>query len=334
VIVSAKQKNDLPLELSLIIIIVGLACLMYQVPGVKMVVLNLFFLPVLLGAFFLGRYRAGVLALLSVVLVTIIAAQDFSQFAAFRSPLTSALAITIWGGVLGLATILAGTLSDERATQTSELHDAYIGVIEVLSRYLHGDHPHLKDRPARIAELSRRIGEQLHLTPRELDDIRVAALLQEMAHIEITARVLRKAVGDAGCANSRSIESTFKGADLVQSLGGVISGTLPLLCQFDETILTSEPTVSAEGSSSPPVGAQIIRTARTYDRLVFGQNTVEVLTPGEALQELNGGLHGNHQREVLRALEQIVSLSAAERNIRPTSVAKPAVSSPRNVAAL
>lgn len=333
-IVSVKQKNDLPLELSLIIIIVGLACLMYQVPGVKMVVLNLFFLPVLLGAFFLGRYRAGVLALLSVVLVTIIAAQDFSQFAAFRSPLTSALAITIWGGVLGLATILAGTLSDERAAQTNELHDAYIGVIEVLSRYLHGDHPHLKDRPARIAKLSQQIGELLHLTPRELDELRVAALLQEMAHIEITARVLRKGVGDVGGANSRSIESTFKGADLVQSLGGVISGTLPLLRQFDDTILNSEPTVSAEGSSTPPVGAQIIRTARTYDLLIFGQNGAEVQTPGKALQELNGGLHGNHQREVLQALEQIVSLSAAERNIRPTAVAKPAVSSPRNVAAL
>lgn len=333
-IVSVKQKNDLPLELSLIIIIVGLACLMYQIPGVKMVVLNLFFLPVLLGAFFLGRYRAGVLALLSVVLVTIIAAQDFSQFAAFRSPLTSALAITIWGGVLGLATILAGTLSDERATQTSELHAACLGVIEVLSSYLHGAHPQLKDRPARIAELSQRIGAQLHLNSRDLDDIRVAALLQEMADIEITVRVMRKAVGDMDGANSRSSESTFKGADLVQSLGEVISGTLPLLRQFDDPVLSSELNVSAEGSSSPPIGAQIIRTARTYDRLVFGQNSIEIQTPGTALRELNGGLHGNHLPEVLRALEQIVLLTAAEQKVRPATVVKPAVPGPRNVAAL
>lgn len=121
-----KQKNELAIELALIVVVVGLTCLTYRVPGVKMVVLNLYFLPVILGAFFLGRYKAGVLALLSVVLVTIIAAQDFNQFAAFRSPLTSALAITIWGGVLGLTTILAGTLSDERSTQMTELHSAHL----------------------------------------------------------------------------------------------------------------------------------------------------------------------------------------------------------------
>jgi len=174
--VIGKQKNDFVLEVSLIIVIAGLTSLMYQVPGVKMVVLNLFFLPVVLGAFFLGPYRAGVLALLSVVLVTIVAGLDFSQFAAFRSPLASALAITIWGGVLGLTTILAGTLSDERTKQITELQAAYFGVIEVLSKYLHSVHPQLQERPARVAELSQQMGEHMRLTVREIDDIRAALL--------------------------------------------------------------------------------------------------------------------------------------------------------------
>lgn len=333
-IVTIKQKNDLALELSLIIVIVGLACLMYQVPGVKMVVLNLFFLPVVLGAFFLGRYRAGVLALLSVVMVTMIAAQDFSQFAAFRSPLTSALAITIWGGVLGLTTILAGTLSDERSTQMTELHEAYIGVIEVLSKYLHSVHPQLQDRPARVAELSQRMGEQLRLTSREIDDIRVAAMLQEMDHIEITARVVRKAIGNLDGENAKSIECTFHGADLVQSLGGVISGSLPLLRRFDDTVLGTEESLNPEGNSNPPVGAHIIRAARAYDRLAFGQNAVQVKDSVSALNELKAGLHGSHLPEVLHALELVLAPATADNKARPVMATKTTSSGSRNVAAL
>lgn len=318
--VKVKQKSELAVELSLIIVIVGLTCLMYRVPGVKIVVLNLFFLPVLLGAFFLGRYRAGVLALFSVVLVTIIAAQDFSQFAAFRSPLTSALALTIWGGVLGLTTILAGTLSDERAKQMTEINAAYIGVIEVLSKYLHSVHPLLQDRPARVAGLSQRIGEQLRLAPRAIDDIRVAALLQEMEQIEITARVMRKAIGNLDGENAKSIECTFQGADLVQSLGGVISGALPLLRRFDDTGLGAEESQTAGGNSTPPIGAQIIRTARAYDRLAFGQNSVEVRDPLSVVKEFQSGLHGSHLPEVLQALEHILLLATVEDKVGTTTV--------------
>ncbi|MES2792655.1 MAG: hypothetical protein V4719_23790 [Planctomycetota bacterium] len=312
-----KQKNDLALEVSLIIIIVGLTCLMYRLPGVKMVVLNLFFLPVLLGAFFLGRYRAGVLALLSVILVTIVAAQDFSQFAAFRSPLMSALAITIWGGVLGLSTILAGTLSDERSTQMTELHEAYIGVIEVLSKYLHSVHPQLQDRPVRVADLSQGIGEQLRLSAREIDDIRVAAVLLEMNHIEITARVVRKAIGNMEGENSKSIECTFNGADLVQSLGGVISGALPLLRRLDDSDHGIETELAVDDSSSPPIGTQIIRTARVYDRLIFGGGTVPLRDSASVLGELKRGLHGSYLPTVLQALEQALLSGDAASQIRP-----------------
>ena len=44
------------------------------------------------------------------------------------------LTLAIWSGVLGLASILTGTLSDERTAKITELHDAYVGVVEVLSR--------------------------------------------------------------------------------------------------------------------------------------------------------------------------------------------------------
>lgn len=304
-----KLSNEQILEICLVIVIVGLSSLMFQIGSFKMVVLNLFFLPVLLGAFFLGRYRAGVMALLSFVMVTIVAAQDFDQFAAFTSPITTALAITIWGAVLGLTTIIAGTLSDERNTQMHELHQAYIGVIEVLSKYLHNVSPNLKDRPLRIAELSQRIATKIRLSPKEIDDIRVASLLQELDHIEITARV-RKAVGNLDEDSTRAAEYTFNGADLVQSLGSVINGALPLLCRYEDDISRTETSVTS-GGPQPPLGAQIICTARIYDRLVYGKNSSIANDPVIVLTEMQAGMHGLHHPEVLQALEQIVFRTGA-----------------------
>lgn len=299
-----KLSNEQILEICLIIVILGLSSLMINIGSFKMVVLNLFFLPVLLGAFFLGRYRAGVMALLSFVMVTIVAAQDFDQFAAFTSPITTALAITIWGAVLGLTTIIAGTLSDERTTQMNELHAAYIGVIEVLSNYLHGAHPNLKDRPLRIADLSQRIATRIRLSPREIDDIRVASLLQEMDHIQITTRALRKLAGTPDDDSGGSVECTFNGADLVQSLGGVINGALPLLCRYDDDIARTA-TDETSGGSQPPLGAHIISTARLYDRLVYGKSSSIAHDPVTVLAELQAGLHGVQHPAVLRALEQV-----------------------------
>jgi hypothetical protein len=305
-----KLKNELILEICLVAVVLGLACLMMQVGSFKMVVLNLFFLPVVIGAFFLGRYRAGILALLSFVMVTIVAAQEFGQFAAISSPITTALAITIWGGVLGLTTILAGTLSDERTEQMTELHEAYIGVIEVFSKYLHSVSPNHKDRPMRIAELSQRIGTKMRLSAKELDDIRVASLLQEMDHIEITARVVRKAVGNLEEDAQHPAQTTFHGSDLVQSLGAVINGALPLLCRYEDDITRSDEDLALSGGSNAPLGAQVIRTARTFDRLVYGNNPGVTNDPVIIVAELKAGMHGAQHPAVLHALEQIVQRPA------------------------
>ena len=76
-----------------------------------------------------------------------------------------------------------------------ELNEAYIGVIEVLSRYLQSADQELPARSIRVAELSRAVGQEMKLTTRQLDDIRVAALLHDIEHLEITAKVIEKAVG-------------------------------------------------------------------------------------------------------------------------------------------
>jgi hypothetical protein len=302
------NKNQFVLEIVLVLTAAALTCVLYRTVGYKMIVLNLFYLPVVLAGFFLGRYRAGVLALFSVIAASLIAVLDISNFAAFTSPIIIGLSLTVWGAVLGLTALLVGTLSDEHAAKLVELHEAHVGVIEVLSRYLQSGDPKLRARSHRVAALSQRVAATMKLSTKEIDDIRVAALLHDMENIEITAKVIRKAMGDLEVEQKGAAsQHTFHGTDLVHSLGSVLTGAFPLLLNQSESLTLAEPA----HASDMPFGAKIIRTVRAYDSLMESEWGRAGATPDQIIAELRRDTTADHHPAVLHALERTVSKSDA-----------------------
>lgn len=289
------RKNEITLEVILVLITAALACLLYHTEGVKLVVLNLFFLPVVLAGFFLGRYRAGVLALLSVVIATIAISQNLSGFSSMNSPLLIGLSVTLWGAVLGLTALLVGTLCDERDAKSVEAHEAHVGVIEVLSSYLQSANPNLECRARRVASLSEDVARKMRLSSKEIDDIRVAALLMDIENIEITARVIRKAVGEL--EGDRVEQRTIHGSELVHSLGSVLTGAFPLLLNQ---------TGRSAASNEIPFGARIIRTVRAYTQLVDDPWDGHTRTPEEVLAELRCDIDADYHPAVIHALETVI----------------------------
>lgn len=290
------------MELMLVLTTVAVACILHQTAGSKLIVLNLFFLPVVLAGFFLGRYRAGVLALLSVISASVIVAGDLTNFSPITSPTMVGLSVMLWGAVLGLTAILVGSLSDERTEKIFELHEAHVGVVEVLSHYLQSADPRLKDRAHRVAKISQQVAEMLKLTNREIEDIRVAALLCDMEHIEITARVISKAVDDLEEPHRGAPERTFHGRELVDSLGPVLTGAIPLLLTSDSDFPGAEQT--AQDNSAMPLGAQIVRTVRDFDAILQGHWGHDSISAVEAIEELRSDGEGRHHPMVLDALER------------------------------
>jgi hypothetical protein len=303
-----KPNEKKILELILIVICIALCCLLYRVGNYRMVVLNLFYLPVVLAAFFLGRYHAGILALFCVMCVSVVYSLNLNTATAFSSPLVIGLALAIWGAVLGINAILVGTLSDEKMHKIEELHDAYVGVVEVLVRYLNSADPKLKDRATRISELSQQVAARMRLSDKEIDDIRVAALLQDIESIEVTARVIRKAVGDLSNVKRRSaVEHTFNGRDLVHSLGSVLTGALPLIIDHRGGLTPDESEDSIPTPVEPVLGAKILRTVRRYLSLLSQTPSGR---PQEAMSLLKNDLECEHHPAVLHALAQEVLHSA------------------------
>lgn len=261
-----RRYSDRVLEISLFAICAALTFLLYSVVGYKMVVLNLFYLPVVLAAFYLGRHRAGVLALVSVLLASIVAVLDLEGFAATTTPLVIGLSLVVWSAVMGLNAIFVGTLGDERSKKIDELHDAYLGVVEVLAHYLKSANPEKKDHSKRVALLSQAVARRMRLSEKEVDDIRVAALLQDINNLEVTAKVIQRAVGDLSKSGSHS-SYTFHGSDLVQSLGAVLTSAMPLIVNQSDGL---DITFGEDEVTQPvdvPFGMAIIHAVSHFDTL-------------------------------------------------------------------
>lgn len=298
-ITPAQERS---IELILVLSTLGIAAMLYSIDVGKFSVLNLFFLPIVLAGFFLGRYRAGVLALLSVVAAGVIVSLDIPSFGAATPPIIVAMAMTVWAAILGLTSLLVGTLSDDRYRKATEAHEAYVGVVEVLSRYLQTIHPALENRAQKVSRLSEQVAAKMRLSPKEIDNIRVAALLMDMENVEITARVIRRAVGEVG---TEAIEQrTVAGTDLVKSLGTVLHGAIPLL--------TSPEGLNVTSVTDSPFGARIIKAVRAYLRLQDDPWDNGNRTPAEIMEELQDDMEAQHHPAVLHALSEVVTASSGE----------------------
>lgn len=297
-----SKRDQRILEAMLIILVIGLTCLVSKMGSQKLVTLNIFFLPVVLAAFFLGRYTAGILAVFCVATTSLVCVLQVNDLAGATSPLGMGLAVTVWGAILCLTALLVGTLSDERSAQAVELHEAYVGVVEVLAKYLQGGSSQLNASTTRIADLSQRIALEMKLPPNRIDDLRVAALMQGFSKIEVTTKVISKAVHTLESRRDAH-DFTFHGTDLVYSLGVVLRGAIPILLGQDEALSTELP---VPATSEPSIGANILSIARAYTNLMMSQED-GIITSAEAIRELRCARTSAFDVEVLDALERAVN---------------------------
>ncbi len=283
------------LEVMLTLTVFGCSMLLTTLPSAKVAVLNLYFLPIVLAGFFLGRYRAGALALLSAITASMLISGDVQGFAATHSPVIVSLTVTVWAAVLGLTAIVVGTLKDDLVNKASEAREAQSGVVEILSRYLQSVNPQLEHRTQRVARLCAQVATKLRLEPRETDNIRVAAVLADMENVDITARIVKRAIGELKSDGEQ--QRTVSGPELVRSLGEVLSGAFPLVA----------PCMShARDGDSTPFGSRIIQVVRAYCRIQDDTNDA----PEYVIAELMTDVGATYHPAVLHALSEVVGATS------------------------
>lgn len=196
-------RERIMLEVSLVLVIAGLTALLYHAPTATTAILNLFFLPVTLAGFFLGRYRACTTAFLSVLLTGLV----FWQ----RPEVSPAqwLALLVWSSVIGLESMVIGTLSDDHHREVIRLREMHR--TDTLSDALTG----VANRRAFDYELERRLTEWTRgRTPLSL-------LLLDIDHFKRLNDTYGHPAGDAVLREvAQRIAGDCRETDLVARYGG------------------------------------------------------------------------------------------------------------------
>jgi putative nucleotidyltransferase with HDIG domain len=292
-------------EKILIIIILLAALIGTYLIEEKSIVLNFYYLPVLASGYFLGR-RLGVLtAVFSVLMVAISALIFPNGFFGKQDLFKSVAQILSWGGFLILSSIAVGTLYEQNERRMKDLKNAYIGILEILSKYLESTDRYTKGHSVRVSELAMEIGIAMELPRTEVENVRVAGLLHDIGKVEISGEILRKAAELTMEERDLVDEHTVKGAYLLTSVGSVLKEVVPIVVShhmhFTEATGDPEREVTAV-----PLGARIIAVADSFDAMTSDRPYRKGMTPWEAMEEIIKNTGKQFDPRVVDAFKHVV----------------------------
>jgi len=271
----------------------------------KSVVLNFYYLPVLSAGYYLGR-RMGILAAVFSILAVVISVLYLPQVFFDRQGFFSGFArLFSWGGFLILASIVVGTLYEQKERRLRELKNAYIGILEILSKYLESTDRYTKGHSVRVSELAMEIAIAMELPRSEVENIRVAGLLHDIGKIEVSGEILRKAAELSSEERELINEHTVKGAYLLSAVGSVLKEVVPIVVSHHNFFMkgTEEP---GKEPVKIPVGARIVAVADAFDAMTTDRPYRKGIQPWEALEEILKNAGKQFDPEVVKAFKDIM----------------------------
>ena len=271
----------------------------------KSVVLNFYYLPVLSAGYYLGR-RMGILAAVFSILAVVISVLYLPQVFFERQGFFSGFArLFSWGGFLILASIVVGTLYEQKERRLRELKNAYIGILEILSKYLESTDRYTKGHSVRVSELAMEIAIAMELPRSEVENIRVAGLLHDIGKIEVSGEILRKAAELSSEERELINEHTVKGAYLLSAVGSVLKEVVPIVVSHHNFFMKGTEEIGKEPVKIP-VGARIVAVADAFDAITTDRPYRKGIPPWEALEEILKNAGKQFDPEVVKAFKDIM----------------------------
>ena len=272
----------------------------------KFIILNFYYLPVLVAGYFLGR-RMGVLTAVFSILAVLICTLVFPErFFTSKEILRGVAQLSSWSGFLILASVTVGTLYERNEQRVKELKNAYIGVLEILSKYLESTDRYTKGHSVRVSELATDIGIAMELPRSEVKNIRVAGLLHDIGKIEISGEILRKAAKLTTEEKELMDLHTVKGAYILSAVGSVLKEVVPIVVAHHKHFVDALEGNNG-GTMKVPLGARVIAVADAFDAMTTDRPYRKGMPPWEALQEIVAKTGKQFDPEVVGAFKRVVS---------------------------
>ena len=205
---SNSQRMTL-LENLLVVAVFAVTLVMWSYAVEDTVLLHLFYVPVVLTGFCLGRYRARLMAFFCILSATIIFLPKIGEQSIAEIPLQTLLVFVLWSVTLVLIAVLVGRLSDGWHEALESLRQAHKK--DVLTDVLTG----IANRRAYDFELARRIAQW------ERDGTPLILVLIDIDHFKKFNDRYGHSAGDAVLQSvAQTLQLTIRKADLVARYGG------------------------------------------------------------------------------------------------------------------
>jgi hypothetical protein len=248
------------------LIILGIFLMAFLVQN-KFAFLNYFFLPLILSAYFLGRNRGVLTALLSFVIVILYLV--YSEL--ITGPknfflLHETLNLVIWGSFLILTGALIGTFSEQRENKMEKLRNAYVGTLEIMLKYLES-----ADEAAppamRIARIAGRIAAAAGLERHEIENIKSASLLSMAGDLSSSLPMFVEMTDFLGTEEDVFAESLGdREKVMLQSTSSILKEIQPLLRAFYQFYVQEGDDLDKD-LDDVPLGSGIMALAQVYDKI-------------------------------------------------------------------
>ncbi|MFO7568684.1 MAG: HD domain-containing protein [Smithellaceae bacterium] len=313
-----ERKINIDKELVILLLLVAMAGFIYFFIVNQRAFLNVFYLPVLLGAYYFGKRYAIISSTLSVAIILIVAwafPQSFALQATANAHFYKWLDLATWGLFLVFTGYCMGILYDKKEEARKELQRTYSGIIEMLSMVIESADNYTQSHSHRVSIIAEMIARQMRLNPFEIENIRVAALLHDLGKIGVSEAVLQKVTDLTVQEKVKMRQHAWLAVNMLEPLGETVGDILPIILHHHEKYDGSGYYKAAQGDI--PLGARIIAVADVYDALTTDRPYRKAFSSLQAKQEIlsNAGTH--FDPDVVKAFNAIFPYLETENYLFP-----------------
>ncbi len=288
--------------LSILLIIVYIT---YFIPY-KIGFLNFFYLPIIIAGYYLGKRMAVLTAILCILFIALfVTLFPESFFKSETEKLYTAVSLLAWCSFLILTSAALGYLYEEKEKRIKDLKTAYIGVLEILLKYLESTDRYTKGHSVRVAYLAEDIAKAMQLSANEVETIKAAALLHDIGKTEISMDIVNKAANLTESERKIINLHPEKGAALLGPVSGVLKEAVPIVLAHHTYYFDSNKFSSEDGQTFP-IGASIIAVADAYDAIVTDRPYRAGQPPWKAYEEIEKESGSRFHPDVIRAFKTVL----------------------------
>jgi putative nucleotidyltransferase with HDIG domain len=243
------------------------------------------------------------LCILAVVVFLLISPSSF--FTADTEKVYVIVSLTAWGSFLILTSAAIGYLYEEKEKKIKDLKAAYVGILEILSKYLESADKYTKGHSVRVSHLSEDIARAMGLRSFERENIKVAALLHDIGKTEISMDIVRKAASLTSSENELMSSHSEKGARIISLVGGVLEEAVPIVVAHHKYYFEDKD-FSSNDREKIPIGAAIIAVSDSYDAMITDRAYRKGRQPWEAYKEIEKGAGKQFHPHVVKAFKEVL----------------------------